>query len=67
MFKHKRIMYKDYWQIPFGLGEVQYGRLTGRVVIWWRGRRITPSFLQINLIIFLVALPFGYLLTRILF
>lgn len=35
----KRIGYKMYWKLPFGLGEVQYGTLTCSVTVWFRGKR----------------------------
>lgn len=36
--------YKTYIKIPGG--EIQYGRLTGRVVVWFRGRlfRMIPAW-----------------------
>jgi hypothetical protein len=32
--------HKTYIRLPFRLGEVEYGRLTHRVTVWFRGRRI---------------------------
>lgn len=34
-----RYGYKSYWKLPFGLGEIQYGHITGRITIWFRGKR----------------------------
>jgi hypothetical protein len=38
MFDKRRIYYKTYWRLPFGLGEVQYGHLTHSVTVWFRGK-----------------------------
>ena len=34
-----RLAFKTYIRIPDG--EIQYGHLTGRVVMWFRGKRYT--------------------------
>lgn len=36
-----RHLNKSYWQLPFGLGEVQYGHISNRVTIWLRGRKFS--------------------------
>lgn len=32
-YRNKRV-----WRIPLGLGEIQYGILSGQIGLWWRGR-----------------------------